>query len=120
MIDGYDRHPDARVLDAWADMLAKRLGRSAASIKDDGRLESTDFHHKVSIQYTDGSSMIFCNALALVSLARNEVAVFTLKCGYLRVPLALGMDVMESDVVNGERVIRRRYVHRPQDQSIAQ
>lgn len=110
------KHPDARLLDIWAEALAKRTGRSAQSIKDDGQLESTDFHHKVSIQYADGSSMIFCNALALVSVARGEVAVFTLKCGYLRVPLALGMDVMESDVVNGERVIRRRYVHKEEKQ----
>jgi hypothetical protein len=106
------RHPDARLLDLWAEALAKRLGRSAQSIKDDGCLESGDFHHKLSIQYPDGSSMIFSDALALVGLSRQQVAVFTLKCGYLQVPLALGMDIMESDVVNGERVIRRRYVHK--------
>lgn len=110
------KHPDARLLEIWAEALAKRTGRSAESIKQDGRLEAGDFHHKVSIQYTDGSSMIFCNALALVSVARQEVAIFTLKCGYLRVPLALGMDVMESDIVNGERVIRRRYVHKDEKQ----
>jgi hypothetical protein len=110
------RHPDAPILDLWAEALAKRLGRSAQSIKDDGCLESGDFHHKLSIQYPDGSSMIFSDALALVSLSRQQVAVFTLKCGYLQVPLALGMDVMESDVVNGERVIRRRYVHKAEQQ----
>lgn len=110
------RHPDARLLDIWAEALAKRLGRSAQSIKDDGWLESTDFHHKVSIQYADGSSMIYRDALALVSVSRQQVVVFTLNCGYLQVPLALGMDVMESDIVNGERVIRRRYLHRPEQQ----
>lgn len=110
------RHPDARLLDIWCEALAKRLGRSAQSIKDDGWLESTDFHHKVSIQYADGSSMIYRDALALVSLSRQQVIVFTLNCGYLQVPLALGMDVMESDIVNGERVIRRRYLHKPDKQ----
>lgn len=111
------RHPDARLLEIWCEALAKRTGRTAETIKAAGCLEAADFHHKVSIQYPDGSSMIFRDACALVSVARNEVAVFTLKCGYLQVPLALGMDVMESDIVNGERVIRRRYVHKDEKQA---
>ncbi|MFN4284194.1 MAG: hypothetical protein ACK4NA_16305 [Alphaproteobacteria bacterium] len=111
------KHPDARLLEIWAAALAKRTGRSADEIKQAGQLEQGDFHHKVSIHYADGSSIIFCNALALVGVARGEVAIFTLKCGYMRVPLALGMDVIESDVVHGERVIRRRYVHKAEKQT---
>lgn len=110
-------HPDARILENWIEALAKRVGRSAQSIKDDGCLDLADFHHKVSIQYLDGSSVIFRDALALVSLSRQQVGVFTRHCGYLQFPLVLGMDVIESDVVSGERVISRRYVHKPETQT---
>ena len=106
------RHPNARLLDIWCEALAKRLGRTAQSIKDDGWLESTDFHHKVSIQYADGLSMIYRDALALVSVSRQHGVGFTLNCGYLQEPLTLGMDLMESDIDNGERVMRRPYLHR--------
>ncbi len=107
-------HPDAHILDLWIAALAKRVGRTAQSIKDEGCLEIADFHHKVSIQYLDGSSVIFRDALALVSLSRQQVGIFTRHCGYLQFPLVLGMDVIESDVVSGERVISRRYVHKPE------
>ena len=107
------RHPDAHILDHWIEALAKRVGRAAQSIKDDGCLEMVDFHHKVMIQYVDGSSMVFRDALALVSLSRQQVGVFTRHCGYLQFPLVHGMDVMESDVVDGKSAIGRRYVHKP-------
>lgn len=67
----------------FAELLAKRLGRSAQEIREDG-LGAGDFSTREEVELTlpDGSVLRLRYAFAVVDEAVGAVAVFSEHCGY--------------------------------------
>lgn len=68
---------------AFASLLAGRLGRSASEIHDDG-LGAGDFKHdeSVELELADGSTMSLRYAFAVIDEPQRLVAIFSEHCGY--------------------------------------
>lgn len=105
------RHPDANVIDEWADELAQKLGSTreemlAANYIDNGR-------NRVVIQYEDESQAVYRNAIAVCSEERKQVAVFTEHCGYLVFKLPVNTEVIETVFSDGEWHTVSHYIQQP-------
>ena len=68
---------------AFAPLLATRLGRSAAEIHDEG-LGAGDFKldESVELELADGSTMALRYAFAVVDEEQRLVGIFSEHCGY--------------------------------------
>lgn len=68
----------------WADKLSVRTGRSEKAIEEHG-LKCTDFggdSGKLTLDFEDGSSILFEGAFTLEDNTQKLLAVFTEHCGY--------------------------------------
>lgn len=76
------RHMQA-ICQAFAPLLATRLGRSAREIHDDG-LTAPDFKldESIELELADGSTMSLRYAFAVVDEQQHLVAIFSEHCGY--------------------------------------
>jgi hypothetical protein len=84
------------VIADWAGELSERLGRPKEDLLVSG-LCANDFSPTrcVEIRFADGSLARFKFAFAIVSEAKNHVAIFTEHCGYFEIPLAPDMEVVQ-------------------------
>ncbi len=68
---------------AFAPLLAERLGRSASEIHEDG-LGAGDFRldESVELELADGSTLSLRNAFTVIDEQQRLVAIFSEHCGY--------------------------------------
>ncbi|HEY6725003.1 MAG TPA: hypothetical protein VI197_13290 [Polyangiaceae bacterium] len=76
------RHMQA-IRQAFAPLLAERLGRSASEIHEDG-LGAGDFRldESVELELADGSTLSLRNAFTVIDEQQRLVAIFSEHCGY--------------------------------------
>lgn len=91
---------------AFAPLLAERLGRSASEIHDDG-LTALDFKldESVELELADGSTMVLRYAFAVIDEPQRLVAIFTEHSGYF----CFGMVNLVLVERKGDRVVRRAW-----------
>lgn len=86
-LKSYENH-ERSILLAWADELAKKVGRSPLVVREKGLL-ATDFPGaSLELLFEDGSSMKFEGAFMLQDRDCRTIAVFTEHCGYYLLPSA--------------------------------
>ena len=91
---------------AFAPLLAARLGRDVAEIHDEG-LGALDFQIDESIELTlpDGSSMSLRYAFAVFDEPQRLVGIFSEHCGYF----CFSMIDLTLTELKGDRVIRHTW-----------
>ncbi len=88
------------IRELFAEPLAKRLGRTAAEVRDEG-LGARDFkpNERIELTFADGSTMSFRYAFAVFDAAQRIVGIFTEHCGYYGFAMVdLRLDELRDDV----------------------
>jgi hypothetical protein len=72
-----------RIAAEWADLLAHKLKRSAAEIREQGlNVHDFDFYERVLVNFYDGSTASLRDAFYVVDEEKKLLAIFTEHCGY--------------------------------------